>query len=481
MKWLFLFLALQGILWGERSIPFDPQGESPYGHLKLELDRPIDTSTYLYVKFAFNHFREKGAKFVILELNTPGGEVFAAQKIAHLLHESDALHHIPVIAYINHWALSAGAMLAYSCRYIAISPSASMGAAEPILMKSEGIESAPEKINSALRAEFANLASLFDRNPLLAEAMVDKDIFLIRREGAILKLDADDLLQKTDEIISPKGKLLTLHAVQLKDFDIASFQAPVSEKGLFAIEPFQHIPNRLEIPFSDWKIDFFAFLCHPIVLSFLSLGIMAGIYLESSLPGHGVGIAISLVSALLLFLSHSADAAIHSLEMIFLFLGIALILLELFFFSAMGFLFFGGSLLVIASSFLLGLPDFGTPHFAFSMKDWNLAAFALYRAFGWFCVTFCLSVGFSVLLQRCRGLFFRRFVLEESAPLVENPFQAPAIGSLAETLTACRPFGKVQLGENIFEAYSEISFIDKGQRVKIVAVDNERVLIRSVD
>ncbi|MCC6128112.1 MAG: hypothetical protein IT584_02800 [Chlamydiae bacterium] len=481
MRWLALFLAFQGILLGALSIPFDPQGENLYGHLRLELDRPIDTSTYLYVKFALNHFREKGAKFVILELNTPGGEVFAAQKISHLLHEMDALHHIPVIAYINHWALSAGAMLAYSCRYIAISPSASLGAAEPVLMKSEGMESAPEKINSALRAEFANLAALFGRDPFLAEAMVDKDIFLVRRDGKFLKLESEDLLQKTDEILSAKGKLLTLHAGQLSKFGLASFQTSVSEKGLFAIEEFKNIPNCLEIPFSDWKIDFFAFLCHPIVLSLLSLGIMGGIYLESSMPSHGVGIAISVACALLLFLSHSADAAIHSLEMIFFLLGVGLILLELFFVSALGLLFFAGSLLVIGSSFLLGLPDLGAVHFAFSMEDWNLAAFALYRSFGWFCVTFCLSAGFMVLLQRYRAVFFRRFILQEDPLFLEKTFQGPEIGALAETLTACRPFGKVKVGDDIFEASSEISCIDKGQRVKIVAVDGTLVLIRSMD
>ena len=63
----------------------------------------------------------------------------------------------------------------------------------------------------------------------------------------------------------------------------------------------------------------------------------------------------------------------------------------------------------------------------------------------------------------------------------ENPLQSPALGALAMTLTACRPFGKVQLGEDVFEASSEISFIDKGQKVKIVAVDGARVLIRLVD
>ncbi len=45
-----------------------------------------------------------------------------------------------------------------------------LGAAEPVLMGETGkLETASEKINSALRADFANRARFFDRNPLLAE------------------------------------------------------------------------------------------------------------------------------------------------------------------------------------------------------------------------------------------------------------------------------------------------------------------------
>ncbi|MFS8563016.1 MAG: hypothetical protein LVR00_01240 [Rhabdochlamydiaceae bacterium] len=160
----FFTASLHSVDWS--AVRVDSEGPNKIGYLYLDKDHPIDQSTLLYVKFALDRFKAEQVSCVVLKLNTPGGEVFAALKIVELLKDLDKKDHIPVIAYIDNWAISAGAMLAYSCRYIGITTSASMGAAEPVLMGEGGkMESASEKINSALRAEFANLARLWNRNP----------------------------------------------------------------------------------------------------------------------------------------------------------------------------------------------------------------------------------------------------------------------------------------------------------------------------
>ena len=107
--------------------------------------------------------------------------MFAAQQISDALKELDTQYGIPVVAYINNWAISAGAMLAYSCRYIVVVKDASMGAAAPVIASETGeMKEASEKINSAMRADFAGgRARFFDRNPNIAEGMVDKDLILV--------------------------------------------------------------------------------------------------------------------------------------------------------------------------------------------------------------------------------------------------------------------------------------------------------------
>ena len=121
----------------------------------------------------------------------------------------------PWSTFINNWAVSPGAMpVAYSTRFITVVKDGSMGAAEPVIAGGGKMETASEKVNSALRSDFASRARFFDRNPLIAEAMVDKDLILVWRHGKVMKLDNENQIRLTgaepDKIISPKGKLLTL-------------------------------------------------------------------------------------------------------------------------------------------------------------------------------------------------------------------------------------------------------------------------------
>ena len=58
------------------------------------------------------------------------------------MQELDHLYEIPIVCFIDNWAISAGAMLAYSSRFIATTSQSSMGAAEPITISQEGTQTA---------------------------------------------------------------------------------------------------------------------------------------------------------------------------------------------------------------------------------------------------------------------------------------------------------------------------------------------------
>ena len=122
-----------------QHIKFSPTGENRIGYISID-DRTsgITQGTWLYVKQALDHYQKEKPIFIILNLNTPGGEVFAAQRIATALKDMDIQFGVPVVAYINNWAISAGAMLAYSSRFIVAGRDASMGAAEPVIASQTG-------------------------------------------------------------------------------------------------------------------------------------------------------------------------------------------------------------------------------------------------------------------------------------------------------------------------------------------------------
>lgn len=475
MKYIWLLLISSIAIGGELS--FDRQGPNRIGYIKLEMDRAIDQSTYLYVKFALEHFRKIGSPFVILELDTPGGEVFAAQKIAHLLHESDTKHGMPVVAYLNNWAISAGAMLAYSCRYIAAAPSASMGAAEPVTMQSGSMESAPEKINSALRAEFANLASLYGRNPLLAEAMVDKDLILARREGKIVKLDnPSDFRSNSDQMISQKGKLLTLNGVQLREFEIADFAVPF-HSNLFEIAPFDEIPNPELVSYSNWKIRFFSLLTHPAVASFLMMGLMLGFYLEIQSGGFGWPACLGLTCLGLTLLSNFAVYTVEWLEIILIAVGAALLLLEVFILPTFGLAAACGILLVLGGLFAMGQPNLRQVSFSFDLSEWNLAAHSLWNGLGWLSGTLLASLGAAAFSSRVLLPRFKRLMPTEiQTPAPINKWPEP--GASGIVFATCRPAGQVLVGDAVYEAASEWGFIDKGEKVIIARIETNRVIVR---
>ncbi|MCE2983084.1 MAG: serine protease, partial [Parachlamydia sp.] len=152
----------------EKSLPFNKEGPNRIGYLYIgDHEDSISESTWLYMKQGLDYYKKNPPLFIVLELNTPGGEVFAAQKISDALKEIDTQYDIPVVTFINNWAISAGAMLAYSSRFITTVKDGSMGAAEPVMAgEGGGLQTASEKINSALRTDFASRARFFDRNPL---------------------------------------------------------------------------------------------------------------------------------------------------------------------------------------------------------------------------------------------------------------------------------------------------------------------------
>ncbi len=289
-------------------IHLDPDGPNSVGYLYIgDHQTQISQGTFIYVKKALDAYKESKPAFIILKLDTPGGQVFAAQKISDALKEIDTQYDIPVVAFIDNWAISAGAMLAYSCRYIAIVKDASMGAAQPVTQAGAATS---EKVNSAIRTDFANRAAFYDRNPLLAEAMVDADMILVVRDDEIVQLQKEDQIIEGEEVITNKGKLLTLNASELVQFGVADVRLepeklvpitteekaegiwPAEKELLFTHPFFKKIPQSKILAYKmDWKTKFFSILGSPLVSSLLFLGLMLCVYIEFNTPGFGVAVA----------------------------------------------------------------------------------------------------------------------------------------------------------------------------------------------
>ena len=496
----------------ERYIHFNRQGPNTIGYLYIgDHESAINQSTWLYVKQALDFYKKQLPIFIILELNTPGGEVFAAQNISDALKEMDTQFNIPIVAVINNWAISAGAMLAYSSRFITTVKDGSMGAAEPVYAGEGGkMETASEKVNSALRADFANRARFFDRNPLIAEAMVDKDLILVLRHGEVVQLENENQMRLTgpdpDIVITPKGKLLTLNAEQMVDDGVADLllppkklaeitpeekatgQWPASKMLLFQSPFFAAIPQAtIQAYQMDWKTRFFVFLATPLVSSLLFMGLIIGAYIEMNHPGLSLpGFIAGLCLFLIVLSSFSLELA-NWLELIMLLTGLALILAELFVLPTFGLLGVLGIILFLAGLFGMLLPNLSAVKFEYDTQTLNAAGHYFMERLAWLCGSLILSLIIIALLARYVLPSFpalHRFVLaghEQNASngfvAGENPANLPLPGTPAEVFATLRPAGKIIVQDHIYDAISTGDFIDAGEKVVIVRLEGSVIFV----
>ncbi len=483
-------------------IHYKKTGDNLVGYLYIGPDRPIDQTTYLHIKFALEEYKKKNVIFVMLRLNTPGGELLPAMKIAELLQQFDRENGLPVVAVVYNWALSAGAMLAYSCRFIAVTESALMGAAQPVITKPEGVlEAAPEKIRSALRAEFASLAKFYERNPLIAEAMVDPDIVLVIRNGEVVQLQADKEIQTQgdhpDIVITTQGKLLTLDSQQLLEWGVADIAVPIlitrtitplekemgewpaEQSQLFHYPFFANIPNAEMINYHNWKVGFFAFLTHPIVASLLMLGLIIGVYMELSQPGLGLAGIIALICLGVILWPNFTLETIGWLEILIIAIGVVLVLAELFILPGFGFLAAVGTALILFVVFALLLPDFESVNFSWNWKEWNLATMEYMNDLAFYLGALVIALIIVILMARYltpRLLTKSRVVLqtEQEGP---EPISLPAVHTEGVAFTSLRPGGKILIPPHLYDALSEGGFIERGEIVIVRKIQGNVIIV----
>jgi membrane-bound serine protease (ClpP class) len=470
----------------------------------------INQSTWLYVKNALEHYKKSQPIFIILELNTSGGEVFSAQKISDALKEMDTQYNIPIIAFINNWAISAGAMLAYSCRFIMVAKDASMGAAEPLTAEGGKMETASEKVNSAIRADFANRANFFGRNPFIAEAMVDKDIILVQRQGKIIKLDAENQIKTEgttpDVLIKAKGKLLTLTAEQMMSYGVANLmlapsklnsitpeelkkgQWPGSKMLLFTYPFFAKIPQvTIEAYQMDWKTQFFALLANPAISSLLFLGMLLGFYVEFTTPGFGLPGTVAVTCLFLIILSSFALEIAGWLELILLLTGLLIILVELFVLPTFGLLGVIGAVFFMIGLLGMMLPGADSISYEFDTRTLNASGEVFFKRLAWLSAS--LLVGVSIIAVMARYITpkfaaFSKFVLvgheQEGYIANDKPNELPQPGTKGKAMTNLRPAGKVIIEDNIYDAISYGVYIEKNTIIIVEKLDGSTIVVNKV-
>lgn len=416
------------------ALPFmEPSAKSTKVY-KVPIEDVVEKGLYAFLQRSFSEAEEAGAKAIYLDINTPGGFVDAAGKIAKLLDTSD----IEVIAYINDDALSAGAFLALHADKIYMSKNGTIGAAQVI--DSSG-NAAEDKADSAWRAAMKSAAESSKRDPLYALAMADAS-------------------QDLPEYRAGVGQLLTLTAsealeVGYSEGTVASFAELLKETGN---------ENAEVISTKETFTESLArFITNPVVVPILLSVAGLGLVVELYSPGFGVPGAMGITSLLLFFYGHLV-AGLAGFETLILFvIGISLIALE--FFVSGGIAGILGSVAIVGSIIMAG----GNP---VNMAISVLIALAISTA-----GTVIIIKFFGKKLHLLNKLVLMDMTDTESG-YVSNVDRPELVGRVAKTSTVLRPSGAAELDGERIDVVTEGSYIDKGKSVIIVKVEGSRVVVR---
>ena len=398
-----------------------------------------------YIKKAIKKAGDEGASLIILELDTPGGLLSSALSIKNYIIESD----IPVVAYINKNALSAGALISLSCEAIYMSDGSIIGAATPVYMKGNEIEKAGEKEISAMRAAMRSSAERSKKNVRIAEAMVDETIILSKRNDGI---DLDD---KT---------LLTLSVEEALKVNIADGKA----NSIIDIIKLRNLSeNSTIINVEEEKYDYILrFLINPAVLSALiSIGII-GVYIELKTPGFGIGGVISIIAFSIFFFAQVFVGESGFLAPAIFFLGIVLLAIEIFVIPGFGITGILGILGIVAGIFM-----------SFGINNIERAVLVVF-------VSLIADIILIIILARfiLKSKGFKNIVALETdtAGYHSSVSYDNLLGCEGITDTFFRPSGNIIINDKKYDAITEGEFINKGAKIKVILVEGNKIVIKEV-
>jgi membrane-bound serine protease (ClpP class) len=382
---------------------------------------------------------DAGARAVVLDVDTPGGRVDAAEQIADAIGDSE----VPVYTYVNRRALSAGALIALATDGIFMRPASTIGAATPIT--GDGA-TASEKIVSAMRSTFRALAEARDLDPRIAEAMVDESIAIpgVIEAGKLLTLSTDEAVRLG-------------YAAAVTDFD--GLLAELDLAGATIVQ------TR-----TNWAERVVRFLTNPLVAPFLlSLGFL-GLLIEIKTPAFGLAGLAGLSSLGLFFGSHFIIGLAGWEVALLLGVGVILLLVELLVFPGFGVAGILGGLAILVSVFLSlvgSIPDSGDILIAL----WILGFSAALVGFtGW------------QLIRRLPEDRRGKNLLHQGSLTRELGYSSAVsrsdlVGLDGITVTDLRPAGTISVGDERIDAVSEGPWVPAGTPVRIVRAEGYRHVV----
>lgn len=409
---------------------------------RIRLDSDIDKSAQRLVTLGLEKADKAGADFVMIDLDTYGGAVDAADSIRSAILRYDK----PVAAYVNMQAASAGALISIACDSIYMKTGSSIGAATVVDQSGNVM---PDKYQSFMRGMMRSTAQATGRDPQIAESMTDTaNVLSMTPTEAMAVGYCEGIYETVDEVA----------------------QAIAGDEA-FVVRSMED-----DMTFLDRLIQF---LLNPLLQSIFMMMIIGGIFVEIRTPGIGLPLLTAIIGALLYFAPGYLGHLVSYWEILLFVAGLILIGIEIFVLPGFGVAGISGIVAVVLS-------------LAFAMVD-NIELFnwdgtlnlqPIIQPLGIVIISAAAAVFGSVWLVKklYATRSFDHIALRQEMK-AEDGFTGVVsgleslIGETVTVFTDMRPGGKVKTADGrILEATLRFGgFASKGETLKVVSAEQGRL------
>lgn len=409
---------------------------------RIRLDQDIDKSSQRLVTLGLEKGISAGADYFLLDLDTYGGAVDAADSIRSAILNCPK----PVVAFVNMQAASAGALISIACDSIYMKTGSSIGAATVVDQTGKVM---PEKYQSFMRGMMRSTAQATGRDPKIAESMTDT------------------------------ANVLTLTPSEAMEVGFCEGVSESYQEVASMISGGQEFVIRDMSEDMTWLDKLIQLLLNPLLQSIFMMMIVGGIFVEIRTPGIGLPLLTAIIGAILYFAPAYLGNLASYWEIILFVVGLLLVGLEIFVIPGFGVAGISGIILVVLSLAFAMVDNADLISF-----DGSLNLEPIVRPVGIVIISATAAIFASIWLVR--KLFdtrsFDHVALREEMRASEGYVGVAygleaLIGQEVVVLSDLRPSGKVQTADgSIYEAVmKDGGYVQKGEPLRVISAEQGRI------
>ena len=409
---------------------------------RIRLDGDIDPASQRLVVLGLDKARKAGADYVMLDLNTYGGAVNAADSIRSAILNYEK----PVVAYVNMQAASAGALISIACDSIYMKTGSSIGAATVVDQSGNVM---PDKYQSFMRGMMRSTAQANGRDPHIAESMTDTaNVLSMTPSEAVAVGYCEGICENITEVARS--------VIGSDEFIIKSMEDDMT-----------------------WLDKLIQFLLNPLLQSIFMMMIIGGIFVEIRTPGIGLPLLTAVIGALLYFAPGYLGHVVSYWEIILFIAGLVLIAVEIFVLPGFGVAGITGIIAVVVALTFAMVDNLELFHW-----DGSLNLRPIIQPLGIVVISAAAAIFGSVWLVRklYSTRSFDHIALRQEMK-AEDGFTGVVsgledlVGKEVTVFSDMRPGGKVKtIDGRILEATLKFGgFASKGETLKVISAEQGRL------